>query len=84
VLSWVLWAYLRNAEVLWCEFRGLQSCGNFIGSHHEDDIGGDDGNMIAVETFSVVMDAQVTHEDDRQMLSRSSKLRGSLFVPAKT
>jgi hypothetical protein len=30
------------------------------------------------------MDAQVTHEDDRQMLSRSSKLRGSLFVPAKT
>jgi hypothetical protein len=30
----------------------------------EDVIGGDDGNMIAVGTFSVTVDAQVTHEDD--------------------
>ena len=62
---------------------GLLSCRSFIGSHHEDVIGGDDGNTVAVETFSVVMYAQVTHKDDRQMLSRSSKLRGLLVVPAK-
>ena len=47
---------------------GLPSCGNFISSHYEDVIGGDDGNMIAVGTFSVTVDAQVTHENDRQML----------------
>lgn len=69
--------------MLRCEFRGLPSCGNFIDSHHEDVIEGEDGNAIAVGTFSVVIDAQVTHEDDRQMLSRSSRLRGSLVVPAK-
>ena len=83
MLSWFSWAYHSNTGVLRCEFRGLPSCGNFIGLHHEDVIGGDDGNAIAEGTFSVVMDAQVTHEDDRQMLSKSSRLRGSLVVPAK-
>ena len=47
--------------------RGLPSYRNFIGSHYEDVIRGDDGNTIVVETFSVIVDAQVTHEDDRQM-----------------
>jgi hypothetical protein len=50
--------------------RGLPSCGNFISSHYEDVIRGDDGNMIAVGTFSVTVNAQVTHEDDRLMLEQ--------------
>jgi hypothetical protein len=50
--------------------RGLPSCGNFISSHYEDVIRGDGGNMIAVGTFSVTVNAQVTHEDDRLMLEQ--------------
>jgi len=50
--------------------RGLPSCRNFISSHYEDVIRGDDGNMIAVGTFSVTVDAQVTHEDARLMLEQ--------------
>jgi carbonic anhydrase/acetyltransferase-like protein (isoleucine patch superfamily) len=57
-------------EVLRCDFRGLPSCGKFVGSHYEVAIGGDDGNMITVGNFSVIMDAQVVHEDDRQVLEQ--------------
>ena len=38
--------------------RGLPTRENFISSRYEDVIGDDDGNMIAVGTFSVTVDAQ--------------------------